>query len=375
MKKQLLGDFVNIKTGKLDANACDEDGLYPFFTCAVEPLKINNYEYDCECVLIAGNGDLNVKYYNGKFNAYQRTYIIESKDKNILDLKYLFHFLTKYIEKLRNDSIGGVIKYIKLANLTDIKIPIPTLETQKQIAEVLDKADELRQKKKLANEKLDEFLQSTFLDMFGDPVKNPKGWFSTNIGEMCHFIKDGPHLSPNYTESGIPFISVNNIIKGKWNLENVKYVSKEDHEVFKKRCNPEKGDILYTKGGTTGFAKYIDIDLEFSNWVHLAVLKYNKDNLNGRFFEAMLNSPYCYTQSQRYTRGIANRDLVLGEMKKIKFYLPPIELQDKFAQIVEIVEEQKAKNEIAIQKLDDLFNSLLQKVFKGELEFSKGLIV
>lgn len=77
--KVKLGDLTKIKTGKLDANASSEDGQYPFFTCSREPLKISNYSYDCECVLVAGNGDLNVKYYNGKFDAYQRTYIIEEK--------------------------------------------------------------------------------------------------------------------------------------------------------------------------------------------------------------------------------------------------------------------------------------------------------
>ena len=75
--KVRLGDLTQIKTGKLDANASSSDGEYPFFTCSKEPLKIATYSYDCECVLVAGNGDLNVKYYNGKFDAYQRTYIIE----------------------------------------------------------------------------------------------------------------------------------------------------------------------------------------------------------------------------------------------------------------------------------------------------------
>ena len=83
-----LGDYVKIKTGKLDANASSEDGEYPFFTCSIEPLKISSYSYDCECCLVAGNGDLNVKYYNGKFDAYQRTYIIESLDKERQELPW-----------------------------------------------------------------------------------------------------------------------------------------------------------------------------------------------------------------------------------------------------------------------------------------------
>ena len=209
--------------------------------------------------------------------------------------------------------------------------------------------------------------------MFGYPVSNPLKHKEITIGEICYFVKDGPHKSPKYQESGIPFISVNNIISGKWNLDNVKYILEEDHEIFKKRCHAEKGDMLYTKGGTTGFAKYVDIDLDFSNWVHVAVLKYDKNKLNGRFFEAMLNSDYCYKQSQQYTRGIANRDLVLGQMKKIKLFLPPIEQQNKFAKIVEKVEAQKQKNELVIEQMNNLFNSLSQRAFKGELAQSSSV--
>ena len=138
-----LGDYVKIKTGKLDANASSENGQYPFFTCSVDPLRIDTYSYDCECVLVAGNGDLNVKYYNGKFDAYQRTYIIESKDKNALTVPYLYCFLDGYVEELRKQSIGGVIKYIKLGNLTEAQIPICSIEKQNEIVENFDKVNTL----------------------------------------------------------------------------------------------------------------------------------------------------------------------------------------------------------------------------------------
>ncbi len=88
------------------------------FTCSKDTLKIDTYSYDCECVLLAGNGDLNVKYYKGKFDAYQRTYILECKN-NVICTKYLYYFMQKYVEKLRNQAIGGVIKYIKLSNIND----------------------------------------------------------------------------------------------------------------------------------------------------------------------------------------------------------------------------------------------------------------
>ena len=88
--KLKVGNITKIRTGKLDANASSPDGKYPFFTCSKNPLKISTYSYDCECVLVAGNGDLNVKYYNGKFDAYQRTYIIEDNSNGLLYMPYLY---------------------------------------------------------------------------------------------------------------------------------------------------------------------------------------------------------------------------------------------------------------------------------------------
>ena len=126
-----IGNLCNISTGKLDANAANENGLYPFFTCSKTPLSINSYAYDCECVLVAGNGDLNVKYYNGKFNAYQRTYILQLKNNSInVDMRFIYAFFNLYIEELRRKSIGGIIKYIKLGDLTNAKLPCPPLSTK-----------------------------------------------------------------------------------------------------------------------------------------------------------------------------------------------------------------------------------------------------
>lgn len=159
-----LGDFVKIKTGKLDANAADEGGKYPFFTCSKTPLRINNYSYDCECVLVAGNGDLNVKYYNGKFDAYQRTYVIEGKEDSQISIRYLYYFLDKYVETLRNQSIGGVIKYIKLGNLTEAPFPLMSLEIQKKVVSNLDKITLLIEKRTKQLNLLDELVKSRFVD-------------------------------------------------------------------------------------------------------------------------------------------------------------------------------------------------------------------
>ncbi len=166
--KVKLGELTKIRTGKLDANAASENGEYPFFTCSKEPLRISTYSYDCECVLVAGNGDLNAKYYNGKFDAYQRTYIIESNGDGRLHLPYLYHFMTRYIQELRKLSIGGVIKYIKLGNLTDAEISLPSIEEQKDACEKLEKVENVMAEKEAQISYLDNLIKARFVEMFDD---------------------------------------------------------------------------------------------------------------------------------------------------------------------------------------------------------------
>ena len=151
----LLGELTRIRTGKLDANAADEDGAHPFFTCAVEPLRINTPAFDCKAVLVAGNGDLNVKYFEGKFNAYQRTYVIESLDESVLVPKFLYAFLDLYVSELRKQAIGGVIKYIKLPYLTDAVVQLPSEEWQREFARRVTAVEALKTAQRASLAELD----------------------------------------------------------------------------------------------------------------------------------------------------------------------------------------------------------------------------
>ena len=213
-----IGDLCNIKTGKLDANAANKNGKYPFFTCSKEPMSINTYAYDCECVLIAGNGDLNVKYYNGKFNAYQRTYILNLKEEiDDITIPYIYDFFLLYVDELRRKSIGGIIKYIKLGDLANAKIPVPPLSEQHAIVSELDKINELISLKKAQLSDLDALAQSIFYDMFGDPIENEKGWEVKKLEEMCSCITKGTTpttLGFSFTEKGINFVKVESFIDG-----------------------------------------------------------------------------------------------------------------------------------------------------------------
>lgn len=362
-KYEKLGNLTKIVTGKLDVNAGDPDGKYPFFTCAEKPHKINQYAFDNEAVIVAGNGDLNVKYYKGKFNAYQRTYVIEITDENRINGRFLYYFLNGYLYSLRKQAIGGIIKYIKLNYLTDAKIPLPPLEEQIQIATVLSKAENLIAKRKQGIELLDEFVKSTYIEMFID-----KGFALEKLGSLSNKITDGEHKKPDYKENGIPFISVTNITKGFLDFNDCKYVSEEDYNKFIKRCNPEEGDILYTKvGATYGRAAIVNTNEKFCLYVSVALIKPKKSIVTPKFLKYSLDHPFIKRQADKSIKGAGVPDLHLVEIKSFDIPVPPLSLQNQFAEIVNKVEVLKVKYQKSLEELENLYASLSQRAFRGEL--------
>ena len=127
MEKVKLGQLTNIKTGRLDVNAENPNGKYPFFTCSKNHTYIDEYAFDGESVLVAGNGDLNVKYYNGKFNAYQRTYVITSSNKNI-SIPHIYFQMKSELESFKGVSSGTTTKFLTMELLNSLKIICPTEE-------------------------------------------------------------------------------------------------------------------------------------------------------------------------------------------------------------------------------------------------------
>ena len=139
--KTILGAFVQVRTGKLDANAAVENGQYPFFTCSREASAINSYAFECDAILLAGNnavGDFNVKHYTGKFNAYQRTYVITVENQNILASRYLYYQILKSMKSFKEQSVGVGTKFLKIGMINNLKIVLPSIGEQKEIVGILD---------------------------------------------------------------------------------------------------------------------------------------------------------------------------------------------------------------------------------------------
>jgi len=359
-----LGDYVIVKTGKLDANASSTNGLYPFFTCSKEPLTIDTYSYDCECVLVAGNGNLNVKYYFGKFDAYQRTYIIESQNKGNLLVRYLYYFLDKYVETLREQSIGGVIKYIKLGNITEADIPLPPLDEQRKIAAVLDKVSDLIAKRRQQLDKLDELVTSRFIEMFGDYPANPKGWETGTIRDIVTDVRYGSSR-PAVDGGRYPYLRMNNITYGgELDLTDIKRIDVPDNELDK--CTVQRGDVLFNRTNSkelVGKTCVYDRD-EMMVLAGFVIRVRVTERVLSEFISAFLNTDFSKQMLLGMCKtAIGQANINAQEMQNIGLYLPPIELQKQFVQFKKQTDKSKLAIQKSLEKLEILKKSLMQQYF------------
>ena len=171
-----LGDILNFKTGRLDSNAATLNGEYPFFTCSPETLSINSYAFDDEAVLLAGNnanGVFSVKYYIGKFNAYQRTYVITSKDRNLVSIRWLYFRIKHVTAELQKMSVGTATKFLTKKILDNFEIRLPTLIEQESIANILWSLQSQIDINIQINQTLESIAQAIFKSWFidFDPVR------------------------------------------------------------------------------------------------------------------------------------------------------------------------------------------------------------
>jgi type I restriction enzyme S subunit len=204
-----------------------------------------------------------------------------------------------------------------------------------------------------------------------DPAfRFPDGWAAVTLGHIAWSVKDGPHFSPRYVESGVPFITGGNVRPEGVEFVGCRSISPEDYQKFSKRCKPERGDLLYTKGGTTGIARVNSYDIDFSVWVHVAVLKLIP-SVDPFFLQHILNSPPCYAQAQKFTHGVGNQDLGLTRMVNITLGLPSLPEQKRVVAEVDrklsVIGEIEAIVNLRIKSSARLRQAILAKAFSGQL--------
>ena len=359
-EKIKLGDYVSIKTGKLDANASKTNGQYPFFTCSIQPLRIDNYSYDCECVLVAGNGDLNVKYYNGKFDAYQRTYIIESINKRVINNRYLYYLINSKIEHLRNNSIGGVIKYIKLGNLTNIEFNKIDIQKQEECVNLLDKMQEIIDIRKTQIEKLDELIKSQFVEMF-ENVKE-----TVRLGDCCDVharigwqaLTQSEHMQ----NGDYMLITGTDFRNNEIDYSTCVYVSKERYEMDK-NIILKNDDILITKDGTIGKVAIVHNLIKPATLNGGVFVVRPKEIFNKEYIAYVFKGPLFTDFVNKSKTGATIKHLNQKHLVEFEIPIPTLEEQIRFSNIYKQVDKQKFKIQKSLEEIQLIEASLINKYF------------
>ena len=256
-------------------------------------------------------------------------------------------FLCKYIQGknrfLKSQARGATIKGIKIDVLANLDLPEISIDKQRYISTNLDKVNHVIELRKKELEEFDELIRARFVELFGSISNNKFGYEVMTLQDVCEPIKDGTHQTPTYTEdavNGYKFLSSKDVTSGKVDWNHLKYIPEGLHKELYKRISPRKGDILLAKNGTTGVAAIVDRDDVFDIYVSLALLR-PLGMVTSEYLCSAVNSIETKHQFDSSLKGIGVPNLHLGEIKKTKIVVPPIEEQEKFAEFVKQVDKSK----------------------------------
>ncbi len=287
-----------------------------------------------------------------------------------IERNYLRHWLESQDARsqMLGSTVTGTISNLSLSQLGELRVPVPPLEEQRRIAAILDQAETLRTQRRTALALLDSLTQSLFLDMFGDPVANPKGWPIRTLDEVTTKVTDGEHLNPAFTEVGMPIVMAGNVLDDRIDLDAAKRVAEPLGMQFRKKCGPELGDLLIVgRGATIGRLCRVNVDETFCLMGSVILVKPDRTLLDERFLSGMLALPSMHAQLYKSSGSSAQQAIYLKDVKRLKCPLPPLPLQQTFATRIASIEALKATHRRALAALDALFASLQQRAFAGQL--------
>ena len=358
--------ITNVQKGKIVDN---DPKLYPFSELdKLEAYKI--FEGDI-LMSLTGNVGRVGRFPKELLPAYINQRVCRVMPKNEkLDTNFLFHFLNSDVfenEAIKN-SAGAAQLNLSTKWLGDFEIPLPALATQQRIAAILDQADAIIQNNRAIVQKYDALTQSLFLDMFGDPVKNEKGWEKDILGNHCSKIQIGPfgsqlHLS-DYVENGIPLVNPTNIKKDFIDYNNSVMITEDKYNSLP-NYHLKNNDIIMSRRGDLSKIGIVNKEKSFCGTGSLFLRL--KRTLNPLFCYFMLSHKstidVLYEKAQGITMPNLNKKIIINT----SIYIPPINLQNQFAERVAVIEAQKQQAQLELAKSEELFQSLLQRAFKGEL--------
>ena len=369
--KKISELFEFLPKSKRNAKYGQETGIYPFFASSNVVSKfVDKPDFTRNKLIIGDGGTASINYADKDFSCSDHCYILKPKIEKELNCKYVYWYLYTNLHILEAGFKGIGIKNISKTFVQNVEIPMPDINKQNEIVTLLDKVDEIRVKKKQANEKLDEFLKSTFIDMFGDPKSNSMNWpqeiFSKITSSRLGKMLDKKQQTGEHQKKYLANFNV------QWFRFDLTNLNEMDFNIAdQKEFQLLENDVLMCEGGEIGRCAIWKNDLAdcyFQKALHR--IRCNTEYLKAEYLVFYM---YLMAKQNAFDSIIGSKATIAhltGEkLKQLRIMLPPIKLQNEFAIIFNKVEAQKQKNEQVIEQMDNLFNSLSQKAFNSSANF------
>lgn len=342
----------------------------------IEYVKIKPTIKTCkkDDILIARYGASVGKILTGLEGAYNVAIMKTIPDLSKLKKRYLYYYLkSQYFQnKISNVGSRAAQAGFNKGDLENFKIYIPNIEIQEKIIKILDISQELIDKRKAQIEALDELVKSQFIEMFGDPVTNPKNIKQVYLKDISKLITKG--ASPNWQgieyvddDTQTLFVTSENVRDGYIDLSKKKYLMDVFNEK-QKRSVLNKGDFLINiVGASIGRVAQFNLDVKANINQAVALVRLKEGVINDKYLLTYLNSPKALKMYESMQVSVARANLSLQNINDLEILLPPIELQNQFASFVKQVDKLKFEMQESLKELEDNFKSLMQRAFKGEL--------
>ncbi|GIA18972.1 restriction endonuclease subunit S [Vibrio cholerae] len=361
-----LGDLVRAHYGKaLKKEDRKEHGQFGVFGSSGNIGFHDDYVVDYPTLIVGRKGSVgHIVWAPDGGWVIDTAYFLQINEPAKLDLRYLFYALKR--ANLASKTITTSIPGLNRDDLYDSEIPLPPLAEQKRIAAILDKADAIRRKRQQAIQLADEFLRAVFLEMFGDPVTNPKGWEVKTLSELVDKLGDGLHGTPVYEQTGgYYFINGNNLRNGRIQInENVKKVSETEYVKHKKELNINT--MFVSINGTIGnVAFYRNEPVVLGK----SVCYFNIADgvIDKEYLFYLMSSEYFIRYATSKATGSTIKNVSLKTMREFPVPIPDKSAQQLFVKYIEIVKSLNCMEDESVSYSDSLFNSLSQKAFSGQL--------
>ena len=385
---QKLKDISVIRTGKLDSNAAVENGIYPFFTCDPQTLRINTWAYDTEAVLLAGNnasGNYTAKFYRGKFNAYQRTYIIETADSEVLSVRFLCYAINQQLRLLKTMSSGSTTKFLTIRMLHNLDIPCPDIEVQNRIVNVLGNIDDLIENNQKQITLLEEAAQRLYKEWFVDlrfpgyedtPIVDgvPKGWKKCLLGDINCSLESGSRPKGGIDASlvdGVPSIGAENVIGlGCYNYSSEKLITKDFFSKMKRGKLCDKDILIYKDGAYIGRTSLFQDGfphLEAAVNEHVFLLHAADEHIQYYLFFTLYQQEY-YQKMQKLNKNAAQPGINSKAMMSLPVLLPTEDILDGFDSFATPLMHKIFNLAKQNRRLELARDRLLPKLMSGEIE-------